>query len=340
MPPQGDMRYNRTNMMLFMLIVIIALGVLIIMVSAVRPKQTSTSQYELQRRRQLGDKEAIAALHREHLLLDVRSLQRIIESLMLVGMTTLFVASFDWIVGLLCALLFALFYGSIARLKIVQKYARSFYTHYEPVILRLIEKHARIMRFIRLPGLVQSRAPQVESREELQHLIATSRNVISSEEKDLLLHALAFESLLVSEVMTPAEKMSTIVKKELLGPLVLDDLHKTGHTHFPVIDKDIHHIIGILRAEDMLTLDIKRSVAAEKAMDAHVYYICDDQTLQQALASFLHTHQHLLIVVNENHETVGLLSLQDTVEALFGRKIIDEFDTHNDIHAVAKRKKR
>jgi hypothetical protein len=33
------------------------------------------------------------------------------------------------------------------------------------------------------------------------------------------------------------------------------------------------------------------------------------------------------------------LTLEDVIEALLGRKIIDEFDSHDDLRAVALRKK-
>ena len=53
------------------------------------------------------------------------------------------------------------------------------------------------------------------------------------------------------------------------------------------------------------------------------------------LAAFLKTQHHLFIVVNEFRETVGLLSLEDVIEALLGQKIIDEYDVYGDIRKAA-----
>jgi CBS domain containing-hemolysin-like protein len=89
-----------------------------------------------------------------------------------------------------------------------------------------------------------------------------------------------------------------------------------------------------------LTLDRKKSVTAERAMEPRVFYIHEDQTLRHALAAFLRTHHHLFVVVNEFRETVGLLSLEDVIEALLGQKIVDEFDTHEDLRTVASRASR
>lgn len=70
-------------------------------------------------------------------------------------------------------------------------------------------------------------------------------------------------------------------------------------------------------------------------MDKKVFYIHQDQSLQQALAAFLRTRHHLFVVINEYRETVGLLSLEDVIEALLGRKINDEFDVYDDLRKVA-----
>ena len=128
----------------------------------------------------------------------------------------------------------------------------------------------------------------------------------------------------------------------MLGPLVLDDLHRTGHSRFPVIDEDIDHIVGVLYLRDVLTLDgtKKHTAKVETAMSKKVYYIRQDQTLPQALTAFLKTHHHLFIVINEYRETVGIITLEDTVEALLGKRIIDEFDAHDDMRAVAERNAR
>jgi CBS domain containing-hemolysin-like protein len=171
-------------------------------------------------------------------------------------------------------------------------------------------------------------------------VIERSEGLLSPDEKKLFAHGLDFPARQVHEIMTPRGVIDSLSKKELLGPLVLDDLHKTGHSRFPVTDGDIDHVVGMLYIQNLLTLDAKRSTTAEKAMEPRVFYIREDQTLQHALAAFLRTHHHLFIVVNEFRETVGLLSLEDVVEALIGRKIIDEFDMHDDLRVVAERNPR
>ena len=92
----------------------------------------------------------------------------------------------------------------------------------------------------------------------------------------------------------------------------------------------------MLYVQDLLeTSDRARVKTVKAAMDKKVFYIRQDQSLQHALAAFIRVRHHLFIVVNQFRETVGLLTLEDVLEALLGRKINDEFDAYDDLRQVA-----
>lgn len=327
-------------MMLLMVLLSLAVFVLLVGVTSVQPRRSQMSSFELSRRQAKGDKEASETLKREALLGDILSLQRVLTALLLVLFVLLSVAAFGWFIGVLLAVVIALEYGTIARSSAVLHRFQPLYDKHEAKIIQLIKRYPSIMRLLRNVSRQEPMAVRLDSREELTHLIETSGSILAPDEKKLLTHSLSFREKLVREVMTPRGVIDSISKSELLGPLVLDDLHKTGHSRFPVIDGDVDHVVGVLHIQNLFTLDSKRSATAEQAMEPKVFYIREDQNLQHALAAFLRTHHHLFIVVNEFRETVGLLSLEDVVEALLGRKIIDEFDAHDDLRAVAMRNPR
>lgn len=327
-------------MMVFMVVVCVVVFALLVAVAAVRPQRSRLSGFELERRNANGDKQAAAVLSREALLLDILSLQRVLAALLLVSLVALLGATFGWVVGITLSVIVALEYGAVARGAFVQKRAQRLYEKYEEILLGFIAKHPRFFGLIRSGGQTSGLSKTLDSREELEHLVAQSGALLSHDEKKLIHHSMRFNDRMVNEVMTPRGVIDTIEKRELLGPLTLDELHKTGHSRFPVIDVDVDHVIGVLHIQDLFTLDAKRSVTAEKAMEPRVFYIREDQSLTRALAAFLRTRHHLFVVVNEYRETVGLLSLEDVIEALLGRKIVDEFDAHDDLRAVAERNPR
>lgn len=332
------MRYNNSVMAIFLYLTIIILFVLLIIVAAMRPVRSQLSLFELKRRVLSGDLGAKKALDREEMLVDIISMQQIVVSLLLVVVVLLCVVKFGWLVGLFIGLLVVLGYGAIARIKFIYRISQIIYARIDKALLKFIKKVPFIFKLLRSVSDSDILSVQrINSREELQYLIDRSVNALTNDEKKLIVYGLSFSDKLVESIMTPRSKIDSIDKSEFLGPLVLDDLHKTGHSRLPVISGDVNHVVGILNLKDLLTLSVKKSMTAEKAMNPKVYYIRSDQTLRQALTAFLRTKTHLFVVVDKTRETVGLLALEDVIEALIGQKIIDDFDADGDLRAVALR---
>jgi len=295
----------------------------------------------MERRLAIGDSSVEKALERERLRGDVVSLQRVLIALLLVVFVLPSSAAFGQLSGILIALIVALGYGAVARFKFVKKIPQKFYDKFETKIFKFIKKVPFLFQILRsIPVNNSSNNKwQIGSRAELQHLVDESDEIITSDEKKLIVNGLSFNDKLVKEIMTPRSMIDFIKDSEFLGPLTLDELH-SGHSRLPVIKGDIDHIIGVLNLRSLLALDVKRSTTAEKAMEPKVFYIHQDQSLRHALAAFIKTRHQLFIVVNEFRETVGLLSLEDVIEALIGQKIVDEFDSHDDLRTVALRNPR
>ena len=294
------------------------------------------STFELSRRKTLGNRDAEYELKRETMIADLYSLRRIVIAVFLVLFVLLSVGAWGAGWGALVSLIFALTYGRIAVLGPVHSIAMKLYEENETKLLNLIEGHPTLMRFAR--SVVWSEQRQLlSSRDELEHLVSESQGILREQDKRRIVNSLHFDERTVEEIMTPRGVISHIKKDDVVGPLILNDLHQTGHSRFPVIDGDIDHVAGLIYTRDLITLRDKDSKTAGQLMDDHVYYINTNQTLNHALTAFLKTHRHMFIVVNEYRETAGVVTLEDVIEALLGYKIVDEFDQHDDLRAVAER---
>ena len=328
-------------MTIMLIIGYLAVLAALLIVLGIQPNVPSHSQFELQRRSKKGDKKADIYLRQQKFLCDIISLQRVLASLLLVILTVISVNLFHWIIGLMSSMIIALEIGSVARIRLWQKYSQQLYEKYELQILAIIERRQLLFSLIRSVSPMVNGSRVVESKDELLEIVAHSSRVFSANEKKLINSGLKFNDMKIEDVMTPRSMIEAVSADEFLGPLVLDDLHKKDHSRFPVIQGDIDHIVGMLRIQDLLTIDrTSKSYRAEKVMSRDIYYIDKDQTLSYALAAFLKTQHHLFIVINEIRETVGLLSLGDVMEELLGRKIDNEFDSDEELRKVIEHKNR
>ena len=63
-----------------------------------------------------------------------------------------------------------------------------------------------------------------------------------------------------------------------------------------------------------------------------------DMPLPELLETFLEERHHMALVVNEYGGTEGLVTLEDVVETLLGKEIVDEMDRVEDMQAMARQR--
>lgn len=175
------------------------------------------------------------------------------------------------------------------------------------------------------------------SREEFFEILYNIPfSVVSQSQRRQFEAILNLDFTLVEELMLPASRIVYVDKNEILGPLTLDRLFRSGMKHFPVVDQK-NEIIGCIHTARLNSLDIKQSSKAYDILDPNIYYIRSDYTLEQALEVFLRTESYFLLVVDKYGKIIGILNLTDLAEYLFGKFKNDGFLHDDDRISVAKR---
>lgn len=211
-----------------------------------------------------------------------------------------------------------------------------------PVIARLVSAlHPvidKIVRFIDSHRPIQLHTGMYD-KDDLLELLETQKvvpeNRIEKAELELATTALRFGDHTIGQHMTPRRVVKMVSVEDQLGPIVMDELHASGHSRFPVYEGAQDTIVGTLYLHDLL--HTKTNASARSLMRPSVYYLHEDQSLYDALQALLITHHHLFVVVNEFEEFVGVLSSEDILEVLIGKPIVDEFDKYDNLREVAAR---
>lgn len=174
-------------------------------------------------------------------------------------------------------------------------------------------------------------------KEDLKQLFAQQKvqadNRVDTQTLEIVEHALEFGDKRVSDILTPRRIVKTVSASDVIGPVIMDDLHKSGHSRFPVYDGAPDNIVGVLFLRS--AVKAKAGGAITKTMNPQVCYVHEDQPLTEALHAILKTHQQLFVVVNGFEEYVGIVTIEDIMEAIVGKQIVDEFDEYEDLRAVA-----
>ena len=298
-----------------------------------------TSRYELKKRAQSGDKHAkiiygLTANGREVLvacLLGSAFAATLLTSLLQSVMWGLFAAAIAallvTVVGIILPLVYAegLGFAMAARLA--------------PIANKII----LVLRPIARPlgNLVDQRLGKTSllySKEQLLNIIDEHTKSpfgdITADEAKLVRRSLLFGTMLISDIMIPRKIVDVISVEEQIGPLMMDELHKSGHSRFPVYDpKKDDMIVGTLYLRDLV--GEKKSGTVKKLMHPKVFFVHEELDLNHALNAFIKTKHHLFVVINNFEEFVGILTIEDVLEQILGREIVDEFDNFDNLRAVA-----
>lgn len=287
----------------------------LIVLAATTPPHTTLSLFELRRRSAAKNQAAKEALRREELLAQLGALKTPLSALILLALLFTLVHMFGRSGGLIITVLIAMSYGRIGQVAVVRRFANARFRHYEAKLLEFAEKYKTALQMITGKQSLRDTRLSLASREELVHVLEAS-DIFTNEDRTLLEHALRFKDQKVKQLMVPRDAMVTIKSTELLGPLVLDDLHKTGHRLFPVTKGKA--IVGLLDSSDHIALRNKESVHVSNVMHTDITKIDQSAYLDEALQVFIEVKQSLLVVVDDDNEVAGLLSLGDVIRALTG----------------------
>jgi CBS domain containing-hemolysin-like protein len=209
-----------------------------------------------------------------------------------------------------------------------------------PVLERILRLFFPILRHVESAIVKLTHHPEpvhfVRSKEELLDVLAESTahfDHAGKNELQIAANALTYGELVVSDYMTPLNAVTFLAESDSLTPVVLGELHDTGHSRFPVYRGNNQQIVGTLYLKD--ALNSKSPKPAKEVMRNDIYYINEQTNLDKALAAFIKTKHHLFIVVNEFEDVVGVITIEDVLEQIIGSPILDEFDQFDDLRAVA-----
>ncbi|CAN5410832.1 hypothetical protein BH10PAT3_BH10PAT3_5240 [soil metagenome] len=162
--------------------------------------------------------------------------------------------------------------------------------------------------------------PITLTRSELRRMLEAVQPAdtdLTPDELRILDKVLSFSHLTVHDVMIPKTKVVSIKASETLSPVVLDELHKSGHGRFPVMADDGKRVLGILNMHELMDIKLHTNVA--ETMMQKVFYVEEDRDLDHVLQIFYKTRQSVFVVHNSASDMVGIISIEDVVQEILGK---------------------
>jgi putative hemolysin len=172
----------------------------------------------------------------------------------------------------------------------------------------------------------KSEAAELQELRAVAALARTARLIGGHEEK-IILQAVGLSVRPVSEIMLPAEHITTLTAGDSMAESLVK-AHLDMHTRFPVCERagDPQSIVGYVNFKDVVAqLRLSPREPSLRAILRPILSLAASLPLSACLERLMREHSHIALVTDDGGRIVGMVSLEDILEELVG-EIQDEYD--------------
>lgn len=191
-----------------------------------------------------------------------------------------------------------------------------------PFVLLLTKSTNLISRIFKIKENKEDKITE----EEIKKIIITGKDegAIEDGEKNLILNVFNFNDTEVSQIMTKKEDMVMI---DINGDTKenLKILKKGKYTRIPIYENNKDNVIGILNVKELIINYKKTSKINLRDIMFKPYFVNEKEKIDDMFRDMQETRNLVAIVKNNENLVVGLVTIEDAIEEIFGN-IYDEYD--------------
>ncbi len=194
----------------------------------------------------------------------------------------------------------------------------------------------------RLTRLFSNSKESEITREEIIAIATLGRKdgALVQQENEYLLNLLKLREIRTEKIYTPRTVVhmlqeNTTVSKALDNPLTKQ------FSRIPIYSLSVDDVQNKIIKSDLY--EAERNGQGDKEirhLAQPIVRVSEKLPVQNLLNQFIKKKEHLFLVEDEFGQTSGVVSLEDAIETLLGKEIVDEHDLVEDLQALAKNRYR
>ncbi len=194
----------------------------------------------------------------------------------------------------------------------------------------------------RLTKLFSKNKSNEITREEIIALASLGHKggTLVQQENQYLSNILRLREIRTEQILTPRTVVHMFEQATTVSE-ALNDARTREFTRMPVYRDTPDYIVGKVIKHDLFAAERDgKGDAPLSDYVKNVYRVSEKLPVQQLLDRFIKQRAHLFLVEDEFGQTAGIVTLEDAIETLLGREIVDESDKIEDMQELAKEKYR
>ena len=157
--------------------------------------------------------------------------------------------------------------------------------------------------------------------------VSEEEGVLEDVEKEMIFNVFDFADAQVKDVMV--QRVDIIaVDLEASYDEVLDVIKKEQFSRIPVYNQTIDDIVGILNVKDLIMAEQNKEKFKVSDYMREPNYTFEFKKIAELFKEMKKTRNHIAVVLDDYGGTVGIVTIEDLIEEVFG-DIEDEYDDEN-----------
>lgn len=194
-----------------------------------------------------------------------------------------------------------------------------------------------------LDKILGDEMPSIYSKKELIKIVkehgGSDASDVDADEERIIEGALSFSEKKAEEVMTPRPVIYALDLNRKLDRKLLNEIKKEGFTRIPVYKEAIDNVVGILYVKDLINIKIGTKIQ-ELYRKSKLVKVSPSKRLDHLFNMLIRTKIHLAFIQDEYGVLLGVVSLEDIIEEIINREIMDESDNIADLQEKARKKRK
>lgn len=187
-----------------------------------------------------------------------------------------------------------------------------------------------------LLGVKGDRTAPFITEEELKTIVTVSHEegVLEVDEKQMIYNVFEFGDLHISDVMV---QRTDLVAFHIDTPLeeILETVKKEQFSRYPIYEKSIDDIIGILNVKDLILVEDLSSNFNIRNYMRRASFTFEFKKISTLFKEMKKNRTHMCIVLDEYGGTSGIVTIEDLIEEIVG-EIQDEYDENEvEVRAIS-----
>ena len=185
----------------------------------------------------------------------------------------------------------------------------------------------------------KNESEQTLTPEEIRSIaiVGTEEGALDHFEGSVIANVIGLDETLVKDVLTPRVVVFRLNQDTIVESLEKDILN-WSYSRVPIYsDDDPDHLIGYITQRDAFSALLQgNKLATLKDLSRPLNTVPELMRVDKLLLQMFSKREHICAVVDEHGGLAGIITLEDIIEEIVGREIVDEYDSVSDLRTFAK----